>query len=172
MSETRKTGQLIAGLVIVGIGLLIALERTTGFYIDGLYRLWPLIILGIGAVRLIGGADQKARGTGLFMLALGSYFLIASLELFDLDWSNAWPLLLIFMGTARMVLPADDGGRSPGLLLVLIGAWSFLSVHELWGFTWSSSWPLALIAVGIFIIWKALFEGRSSSEEENNDPSS
>lgn len=168
MTETRniKTGQLIAGVIILGIGVLLVLEQATGFYVDGLYRLWPLIVLAIGAGRLLTGTSSKQRGSGLFFIALGTWFLINTFEIFGLEWGDSWPVLLLLLGASRFALPPDDGGRSPGLLLMFIGAWGFVNVHQLWGLDWGNSWSLAIIGVGLFIVWRALFEGRSSTKGE------
>ena len=170
MTERRKTGQLIAGVLIAGLGLLFALERMTGFYVDGLYRLWPLIIIGIGVAKLLGrGAESKERGEGLFMVALGSWFLINSLELFGLSWGDSWPLLLLFLGVQRLILPGDEGGRAPGLFLVAIGSLAFMALHGTFGLHWGNVWPLALIAVGCVMVWRAIFDNPARKEEDTHE---
>lgn len=163
MTNSRKNGQLFAGVILVGLGLILALERFSELHIYGLYRLWPLIVIGLGIARLLGAESTKQRSSGLFLLFLGAWFMINTLRLFGLDWGESWPLLLILLGISRLLIP-EDGRRSPGLLLVAIGAWAFVNVFEVWGLYWENSWSIGLIIVGLFIVYRALFESRPSAQ--------
>lgn len=159
-----KSGQLIAGLIVLGVGVLMLIEGLWDYPARSFYRLWPLILIGIGASRLVGG-DTEKRSSGLVLTGIGVWALISSLELFGLDWGDSWPLLLVFIGFARLACP-DEGRRSAGLLMMLIGGWAFVNVQGYWGLYWESSWPIAVIIVGVFIVWKALFEnGRKAPKE-------
>lgn len=170
MTKVRRNGQLIAGVIIVALGLILALERFSGFAIYGLYRLWPLIVIGIGVARLVSAESTKQRSSGLFLAFLGTWFLINTLELFGLDWGESWPLLLILLGLSRLILP-EDGRRSGGVLLLLIGIWTAVNVFGIGGLYWDNSWSIGLIIVGLFIVWRALFESRPAvaSGEADND---
>ncbi len=158
MTDSKKNGQLIAGVLLAGLGLVLTLQHLAGFEIYGLYRLWPLIVMAFGVARLMG-STTKERSSGLFLIFLSLWFLINTLEVYGLDWGESWPLLLILLGISRLILP-EDGRRSGGFLLLAIGAWAFINVFEVWGLYWENSWSIGLIIVGLFIVWRALFEGR------------
>lgn len=161
MSPSKRNGQLLAGVILVGLGLLLALESFSDLEISGLYRLWPLVVISFGVVKLLGDTT-KERSSGLFLIFLGVWFLINTLEVYGLDWGESWPLLLILLGISKLVLP-EDGRRSGGFLLVAIGAWAAVNVFEVWGLDWDNSWSIGLIIVGLFIVWRALFESRPAS---------
>ena len=148
MTEKTKTGQLVAGVILVGLGVVMALERFSGFQIYGLYRLWPLIVIGLGVARLLAGKTTKERSSGLFLLFLGGWFLINTLRIYGLDWGESWPILLILLGLSRLILP-EDGRRSSGFLLLAIGLWTFINVFEIGGLYWENSWSIGLIIVGL-----------------------
>ncbi len=170
MSSSRKNGQLFAGILIAGLGVILAVERFSGFEIHGLFHLWPLIVIGFGVARLVSGGSTKERSSGLFLVFLGSWFLINTLHIYGLDWGESWPILLILLGLSKLILP-EDGRRSGGLLLLAIGAWTFVSVFGVWDLDWDNSWPIAVILVGLFIVWRALFDNAPSrqAKEVSND---
>lgn len=161
MTHIKRNGQLLAGVILVGLGLLLALESYSSLDISGLYRLWPLVVISFGVVKLLG-QTTKERSSGLFLICLGVWFLINTLRLYGLDWGESWPLLLILLGVSKLILP-DDGRRSGGFLLLAIGAWAAVNVFEVWGLYWENSWSIGLIIVGLFIVWRALFESRPTS---------
>ena len=161
MTEVRRDGQLIAGVVLVALGFIFALQHLAGVVIYGLYNLWPLIVTAFGVARLFG-STRKERASGLFLIFLSVWFLINTLRIQGLDWGESWPILLMLIGLSKLILP-EDGRRSGGVLLLGIGAWAFVNVFEVGGLYWEDSWPIGLIIVGVYIIWRALFENRSAS---------
>ncbi len=162
MSDVKKNGQLIAGVILVGLGLLFALQHFMGFRIYGLYNLWPLIVTAFGVSRLFGDT-LKERASGLFLIFLSAWFLINTFGIYGLHWGESWPILLMLVGLSKLILP-EDGRRSGGVLLLGIGAWAFVNVFGVWGLDWEDSWPIGLIIAGLFVIWKALFESRPQKE--------
>jgi len=172
MEKRRSNGQLAVGIIIAALGVLMLFEHVIGFQVRDIWRLWPLILVVLGLVRLSGMGDGERRGSGLNAVIVGLWLLVNTLELFDLDWSNSWPLLLIGLGLGKLVFP-DKDGRSSGLLLFLVGIWALVNVLELWGIYWEISWPFAIIIVGLTIVWKALFERSKggAAKENTDDPS-
>ena len=140
MATIHRTGQLIAGVIVAALGVLLLFERVIGLEFYGIWQLWPLVLVGIGVARMGGNTERKR--SGLFLLLIGFWLLVNTLELFDLDWGTSWPLLLILLGIGKLIYPERDG-RSGGILLILIGLWATVNVLELWGLYWDTSWPLA-----------------------------
>ena len=160
MTDVKRNGQLVAGVVLVALGSIFALQHLLGFTIYGLYNLWPLIVTAFGVTRLMG-STRKERASGLFLVFLSAWFLINTLEVQGLDWGESWPILLILIGLSKLILP-EDGRRSGGVLLLGIGVWAFVNLFEVGGLYWDDSWPLSLIIIGVYVIWRALFESRST----------
>lgn len=168
MATIERKGQLIAGVIIAGLGLLLLAERFVGFYVRDIWHLWPLILVGIGVVRLTGSEQAEQRRSGLFLTVVGLWLLVNTLELFDFDWGTSWPLLLIGLGLVKLILPEGDG-RSGGVLLLLIGIWALINVLELWGIYWERSWPFAIIIFGLVLVWKSLFDRPGAAEEKETE---
>lgn len=165
MARIQRKGQLIAGIIVAGLGVLLLFERFVGFYVHDAWQLWPLILIGIGVVRLAGTADRERRRSGLTLVIVGLWLLVNTLELFDFDWGTSWPLLLIGLGLGKLIHPERDG-RSGGVFLILIGIWSLVNVLGLRGIYWEDSWPFAIIIVGLVLVWKALFERPRADRKE------
>jgi hypothetical protein len=102
----RRDHNWIAGVVLIGIGVIFLLSNTTGLHFN---NWWALFIL-IPAVTNFGNAfrsyqrhgrfTKSARGslTGGLLLAL-----VASAFLFNLDWGLIWPLFLIVGGLSALL---------------------------------------------------------------------
>ena len=59
-----RYGQLFAGLLVAGLGVALLFDRLWGLPIDGIYQLWPLILLLIGLANLIAPGDCGHRHGG------------------------------------------------------------------------------------------------------------
>ena len=60
--ETRKrdTGSLVAGLVLIGLGSLLFLDRVDALDLRFAY-LWPALLAAVGAILLALGLTKDAR---------------------------------------------------------------------------------------------------------------
>lgn len=169
MNETGtpvRTGQLVAGLVVLTVGILLLVDRLGPWEIYGWTRLWPLIVIAVGLSRFVGEDDAGRRGSGAFLVLLGVWFLINTFEIFGLDWDESWPLLLILIGLGRFAFPRGGRARGRGVFLILLGLWFQLTVLGVWGLDWDESWPLLIVFAGIFIVWQAFEAARRPRSEE------
>jgi hypothetical protein len=94
---------------------------------------------------------------GLVLVALGVVFSLDEINVLKVEglW-RYWPLILIVMGISKILTPGERGRR--GIWLLLIGSWALVGTFGLFGLGWGSSWPLLLVAVGLSIVWQAIFE--------------
>jgi hypothetical protein len=99
---------------------------------------------------------------GFIMLAVGTWFLANTLDLFDLSFDRSWPLLLILIGLAMTLAPNTEECRRgmSGVMLMIWGALFWVVVQGLWGFNWSNIWPLFVVGAGLNIVWRAIAEQR------------
>jgi len=91
-----KSSILIGGLVLVTLGSLIFLERTTAF---GFNRSWPIFLIVIGAGMLL----QRFRDLGGWIIAGigGGFFLLRNGHLHFGELSvYGLPLILVLIGVA------------------------------------------------------------------------
>jgi hypothetical protein len=95
-------GGLVLGtfLLILG-GLLLA--GNLGLRVPGgAWSWWPLIVIGIGLVKIVLPGRDGREG-GFWVLLAGLYCLISVFGLFGLGWGSAWPLFLIGAGVVMAV---------------------------------------------------------------------
>lgn len=108
----RAGGTWVAGLVFIGLGVILMLQNMGAVELHNAWALFILIPAGgsfaaaYGTYRLNGGrVNSSVRGSifgGLFFMALTAFFM------FDLDLNKWWPSLLILAGVgalANAVLP-------------------------------------------------------------------
>ncbi len=88
--------QLIAGLVLISLGILFLLDELRLIYVD-FGDLWPLIPIVIGLANLFS-SDLRKRKSGAWLTMFGFWLAISEWELFGLDWSTSWPLIIIGVG--------------------------------------------------------------------------
>ena len=106
---TRSSSAAI-GLVLIGLGVLLLLDRVGSVDVEPYWRLWPvsLVILGIG--QLARPAVSRNICWGATLILLGAGYLCINYEILGLDWSNSWPIALVALGIG-LVLDALFGHR-------------------------------------------------------------
>jgi len=82
------------GLVLIAAGLVLTLDNAGILRTDGLGRWWPLLLIGVGIVKVRQPREDGQRAAGVAFLMLGSLFLFTSL----LAVRSAWPLILVAFG--------------------------------------------------------------------------
>lgn len=114
--QVSLTPQLAFGIFIMAAGVLLTLDRFEILHIGGTVRLWPGILIVIGAVILANRRDGHGRFWGGVWIVLGSWLLLNTLGLVRVAfWDLLWPAVLILIGlklitqTTRQRQRADDG---------------------------------------------------------------
>ena len=104
MNDQRfiHVGRLTSGLILVLLGGLFLFSELGVLDAEPLARYWPLILIALGTARLLQPANPRGRSSGAWLLAVGIWCLINTLELFGLTWGTSWPLFLIFAGGAMV----------------------------------------------------------------------
>lgn len=102
----RDNNAWLAGLVLIGIGIIFLLNQFTGFRLD---NWWALFIL-IPAFGAFGNALRARQAHGRFGREgrgslIGGLVLtfVASIFLFELDWGQVWPVFLILGGVGVLL---------------------------------------------------------------------
>jgi hypothetical protein len=85
---------MAVGVVFMTVGLLALLTQVGLVDLGGLGRWWPLLLIGVGLVKVIQPPDDRQRGLGIVLLALGGFYEVVNV----LAWRTAWPVLMILAG--------------------------------------------------------------------------
>jgi len=98
VSDTPSPGTMrnrtSLGLVLIIIGLVLTLDSAGILRTDGLGRWWPLLLIGVGIVKVRQNREDGQRAAGVAFLMLGGLFLFTSV----LSVRSAWPLLMVAFG--------------------------------------------------------------------------
>jgi DUF4097 and DUF4098 domain-containing protein YvlB/uncharacterized membrane protein HdeD (DUF308 family) len=125
--RNNKRGTLLLGLLLVGVGVLVLLAPA-GLGVRGwLMRLWPILLICAGVIRVMGFAvERKPRSPvgGMLLIIIGALFFVSRFHT-DLNavalYGRYWILLLlIFAGIelVRFYTHRHTYGPPPRLLTV------------------------------------------------------
>ena len=90
---------IAAGLLIVGLGLILLVDQTGLLGWRPSWSLWPLLIIAFGLARFAQPhADGSRDGGGV--LLLGIWLLLNEMGL--LRFRDSWPLILVALGVHKM----------------------------------------------------------------------
>jgi hypothetical protein len=82
------------GLVLIVVGLVFALSGSDEMPTKSLSRWWPLLLLGVGAVKMRQPREDGQRAAGVAFLLFGGLFQFASV----LTSGSTWTLLMVGIG--------------------------------------------------------------------------
>jgi len=106
--QRRDRGGLLPGVIMIVVGTLFLLQRFDVVPVGRVWQFWPLILIGFGLMNLV----RPERGhPSIFLLLLGIWLQISTLDLFGLDFRNSWPLLIVFVGVSFVFDSLVSGGR-------------------------------------------------------------
>ena len=115
---TPMSPHLIIGLAVMAWGLLLTLDNFGIVDADRYWKLWPLILVAVGLVRLL---ESARTGGSLFALSgglltfVGLALLLHNLEL--VRFQQIWPLIVLAFGGSlvwkALARPSRGGPASP-----------------------------------------------------------
>ena len=109
----RGYGGLVAGGILILLGLVYALDSFGVLYAGDILRYWPLILIGVGITRIAQARFPSHRVAGFILIGLGSIFLLRTLHIFFYRGRDVWPVILLLVGGALVWQALSR--RSPAL---------------------------------------------------------
>ncbi len=97
--------QLMWGLVLIGFGVAVLLDRFYMFDIRDLWHYWPLLLVVIGINKMIGYPTARDFTSGLWTAFIGVWLFTVFENMFGLTFRNAWPIPIIFAGVVMIIRP-------------------------------------------------------------------
>lgn len=96
--ERPHGGTLVAGLILIGVGTAFLLYNLGLIDFEIPWRWWPLILVAIGAGKLITAGDPDEVRGGAWMVLVGGWLLLNFQGWFGLSWHDSWPLMIVAAG--------------------------------------------------------------------------
>ncbi len=169
MKKTANLSGLI--LIMLGVAALMHTMILPLFGVEaGLWRLWPLLVAGVGfAFVLTPFAVRKKRGLGMMFIPgvpivmVSGLLFVSSLFNWWSSWELFWPLIIIALavGFAAAAIQA----RVVWLFIpaIILGAnglvFQFCSLTGWWGL-WSVLWTIEPLSVGLALIFLSMLTKR------------
>ena len=99
--DRTQMSQVTAGVLLIGLGLVFLGQRLELISGVDLARLWPLILIFIGAGKFFGPREESKPRAGVWLMFLGGLFLAHTFRIMTLD--RSWPLFIVAGGLSILL---------------------------------------------------------------------
>jgi len=89
---------LLVGLAIIAFGVILLLDQEGVFPAAHLLRLWPMILIVPGLIRLWAGKGAEERLWGAALIVIGGIWQLSALGYQRFQFTHIWPLWIILWG--------------------------------------------------------------------------
>lgn len=113
------TPKLVAGAILIALGLIFTLDSLDIVDAGSIWQYWPLILIVVGVGHVARPKEYGSRAWGYLEIAAGLFFLLRNLGVFWISVWKVWPPLLLIGGIyiiwqAMTRHPGTDSGNGPG----------------------------------------------------------
>ena len=168
MSIKRNSGMLVAGAVLIALGLLSLFGQLfRGFHFWS--YLWPVIIIAFGGLFFVGmfAGGKSLAGLaipGTIIGGIGVMMFVQNLFNHWESWAYSWTVILVLVGLGIFIMglySEDAGRRQAGLRVMKIGAILFIIFGGFFELIFSSFrpygiqqyiFPVLLVLLGVYLV--------------------
>jgi len=103
---------MIAGAILIGLGVLFTLDNFGLVYAGDVFRYWPLFLVGFGLLKITQSRHSEQRIGGAVLAGVGALLLLRTLHVISFHLRDVWPILLVIGGGLmvwRSVVRRDAG---------------------------------------------------------------
>lgn len=94
---------VVFSLAIIAIGVLFLLDNMGIMRLHEVARYWPVILIALGAVRMVDSHGSASLVFGGILAGLGCLLLLNNLQILYFDWRFFWPAVLIGIGILMLI---------------------------------------------------------------------
>jgi len=181
-TNRHNVGALIAGAILIGVGLLSLVSRVFSNLDWGF--LWPFAIIGFGALFFIAmfAAGKNGAGfavPGTIISGIGLVLLFQNITQHWESMSYFWTLIVLFVGLGIYIMGwygEDASQKKSGAGVMKVGFILFIIFGTIFETIFSSStnviFPILLILLGIYLVLarSGLFKKHETSTTDNPIP--
>ena len=91
----RRSGKVMAGLILLAVGSIFLLKNIGYFFPDWLFS-WPMLLIALGL--FIGFKNNFRKPGSVILILIGSVFLAKKYFYIDIMWEYVWPVIIIIIG--------------------------------------------------------------------------
>ncbi|TPW16614.1 MAG: hypothetical protein FD129_699 [bacterium] len=96
--DRSPLGQLIIGATVLFVGLLWTLDSMDLVETDDIVRWWPLGLVLLGTLKLLGVGMRRSPVAGFLLAAFGLGFTLDAAGVLNMTMRLFWPLLIMTLG--------------------------------------------------------------------------
>jgi len=96
------SARALLGSFLVLAGGVLFLGNSGVIDIGSVWRFWPLLLIGLGAVRLGGATTRHDQSAGIWLLLFGLWLTVSILHIGGLTFSDTWPAIFIAIGVSML----------------------------------------------------------------------
>jgi hypothetical protein len=186
MSIKRNSGMLVAGAVLIAIGLLSLFGQVFRGFSFWSY-LWPFIIVGFGGLFFVGmfAGGKSMAGLaipGTIISGLGLMMFLQNITDHWESWAYSWTVILVLVGLGIFIAglyAGDEHRRQAGMRLMKVGAILFIIFGGFFELIFSSFlhhgvqqyiFPALLVLLGVYlvVVRSGLFHSNSKTTDNNS----
>jgi multisubunit Na+/H+ antiporter MnhC subunit len=168
MSTKRFSGTLMAGVVLIALGLLSLLGQIFRGFPFWSY-LWPLVLIGFGGLFFVGMVAGGKSFAGLaipgtIIAGLGLMMFFQNLTGYWESWAYSWTIILVLVGLGIFIMglySEDLHRRQAGLRVIKVGAILFVIFGGFFELIFNAFrpfgiqqyiFPLLLVGLGVYLV--------------------
>ena len=106
-TESRPvlTPKFVLGCFVLAAGILLTVDSLGLAETGGLFRLWPVALITMGAVTFFQPLGPgNGRATSVVLMLVGGVLLLSTFDVIEVEvWELFWPVVLIVAGTSFMM---------------------------------------------------------------------
>jgi len=130
---SRLTGRMIAGGILIALGVLFTLDNFGVVDAGDVFRYWPLFLVGLGLLKFVQSRHPEQRIGAAVLMGIGTLLLLRTLHVISFHIRDVWPIILVIGGgllvwrsvqrrdpgavlaSARGQLPQPESGMAPAV---------------------------------------------------------
>ncbi|HEY6051363.1 MAG TPA: DUF5668 domain-containing protein [Thermoanaerobaculia bacterium] len=112
---SRLTGRMIAGGLLIGLGVLFTLDNFGVVDAGDVFRYWPLFLVGLGLLKIAQARHPEQRVGGAVLMGIGLLLLLRTLHVISFHLREVWPIVLVIGG--GLLVWRSLQRRDPGAVL-------------------------------------------------------
>jgi len=168
MSNNRNSGMLVAGAILIALGLLSLFGQIFRGFQFWSY-LWPFIIVAFGGLFFIGmfAGGKSMAGLaipGTIISGLGVMMFFQNLFNHWESWAYSWTVVLVLVGLGIFIMglySGDPGRRQAGMRVMRVGAILFIIFGGFFEMIFSTFqhtgiqqyiFPALLVLLGLYLV--------------------
>lgn len=113
-ASPRVTGRIVAGGILILLGLLFTLDNFGLVQAGDVFHYWPLFIVGFGLLKISQSRAREQRVAGYVITGVGLLLLARTLRLLPFGLRQLWPVVLLAVGALLVWESIRGRGRGRG----------------------------------------------------------